>query len=768
MKHRPLHASFRPKPSLLLLLLLAAAYAAMAQQYIGCRLPDGWAETPLLRKNFSLSASDFRINTFQSPAFAIDVVSMGYHELYVNGTKVDDHVMQPAVSQLDRTALRVRYDISPFLHIGDNEVLLWIGQGWGRIYGTSAAVSATVWRLPPSGDSSSPTPLLITDSSWWASPSGYSYSGSWQPLQFGGERFDARISPVWRPAAVCYDDTIAVAPQQFEGNRIVDSLSPASLALLDDSTLLVDFGRVTMGWLQCRFPSLPSGSMVRLLYLDDLNATYSETDTYIARGSGSESFSNRFHLHAFRYLRICSPYATRMLDSIDVKALQISAVNPHEGATFECSDPRLNAIHDMVKYTLSNLTFSGYMVDCPHLERMGYGGDGNASSPTLQTLWNVDDTYRNWLSAWKDAIQPDGELPYVAPAFRTGGGPYWSSFIVKAPWLTYLNYDDLPVVADLYPLMQRWMRYLLDHSVDGILQPWPDNERHTWFLGDWLAPAGVDIGGESVLHVSSCVVAECLDIMSRMAALLHRDADGPRYAALRDSVKASIHRHFYHPETHTYANGTPLDQSYALLLDIPPDSAVAAAVTARLINDCRNKYNSHLAVGLVGVPVFTEWCIRHRQTQLLAAMLRQTDCPGYLYMIRNGATTTWESWGCTSPSNPDEPVRSHVHNCYNGIGIWFYQALAGIRPDDTAPGYKHFFIDPQPCPDVTWIRASKPTPYGTIQLEITESHLSLTVPPATSATLFPNTPHQTTLPPGTHHIPLPPGTHHIPLPLSTH
>ena len=120
----------------------------------------------------------------------------------------------------------------------------------------------------------------------------------------------------------------------------------------------------------------------------------------------------------------------------------ISAVDLIKGATFACSDSRLNAIHDMVKYTLSCLTFNGYMVDCPHIERMGYGGDGNSSTMTLQTLWDVRDLYYNWLTAWSDAMESNGDLPYVAPAFRTGGGPYWSGFIVKAPWCTYLNYGD--------------------------------------------------------------------------------------------------------------------------------------------------------------------------------------------------------------------------------------------------------------------------------------------------------------------------------------
>ena len=238
--------------------------------------------------------------------------------------------------------------------------------------------------------------------------------------------------------------------------------------------------------------------------------------------------------------------------------------------------------------------------------------------------------------------------------------------------------------------------------------------------------------------------------MEQMARMRYRIADAQHFAEWRKNLNAAIHRHFYHPETHTYANGTPLDQCYALLLGLPPDSATASAVKSQLISDIHGKYRDHIAAGLMGVPVFTEWCIRERQADLMATILRQPDYPGYLYMIDKGATTTWESWGCGLPEHED---RSRVHNCYNGIGIWFYQALAGIRPDPKQPSYRHFFVDPQPVDGIDWVRATKPTPYGTISVEIVydkSNHprsetdipnqiIKVVVPPGTTATVLPGT-----------------------------
>ena len=735
-----------------IVILLLNAVSIQAQQFIGCRTDSGWAETPMLRKKIILTEEP----SYYGSVY-LDVASIGYHEVYVNGMKVGDFVMQPAVSQLDVMALEVQYRIRKYLKKGENELLLWIGQGWGRVYRQTAAASATVWwsNTREIGD------LAETDTSWETSPSGYSYTGSWQPMQFGGERYDARAKPEWRAASrvpMEIGDTVVtpdytayffkrgIRGQEFKGNRIVDTLKFLSYEMEQDSSLVIDFGRVVTGWFNAVFSPMEAGTAVSMEYLDhrDAKPPFTETDIYISDGEGQDIFQNRFHMHAFRYVRI------KGAGIVAARALQISAVNPKVGATFECSDSRLNAIHDMVKYTLSCLTFSGYMVDCPHIERMGYGGDGNSSTMTLQTIWDVHDTYLNWLRAWEDAMDSTGDLPYVAPAFHTGGGPYWSGFIIKAPWRSYLNYGDLTLVNRHYGEMKRWLEYVRRYSPDGLLKPWPDKGR-MWFLGDWAAPEGVDVKGESALFVSNCFIAECLADMVQMAILKGKADEARLYADWRLQLVADIHSAFYHPATRSYANGTPLDQCYALLQGIPPDSATAHAVKEQLLVDLHKKYNDHIAVGLMGVPIFTEWCIRERQSDLMATLLRQPDYPGYLYMIENGATTTWESWDCGRPGKED---RSRLHNCYNGIGIWFYQALAGIRPDLETAGYRHFFIDPQQVEGVSWVKASKPTPYGTIHVEISKNKMKVLIPNGSTATVFPGTEKEQHLTSGEHIIEL--------------
>lgn len=699
--------------------------SGMQCEYVGLSDDGKLSPAPMLRKNVS-------VNRNENDVVFAHVNSLGYHELYVNGKRVGDEVLQPAVSQLEKHSYIVTYDITPYIHDGNNEIMLWIGQGWNRqnVFPTQydgpmakaeiCELSHGKWQI-----------LSKTDASWQVSPGGYSYTGTWLPLQFGGERFDANVKPEWKQVSVFPVAEMHATPQQFEGNRIIDSVSPVSAVKQDDGSVLLDFGRVVTGWLQVSFDGLSRGDEVLMEYADHIVKGSSfecqgESDVYVAKGEDGESFRNCFHYHAFRYVRVIGAEVK------EAKALQISGIDVDNSATFECSDNRLNAIHDLVKYTLTNLAHSGYMVDCPHLERMGYGGDGNSSTMTLQTMFDVRSTYCNWLRAWAESMDEDGSLAYVAPSFPTGGGPYWSGFIIKAPWRTYLNYGDRRLIDLYYDNMKRWLDYIEKNSSKGLLEPWPDTKKRMWFLGDWLAPEGVDIKGESVVFVSNCFIRECLRDMMNIALLLGKSNDFDRYFGWYVRLKYAIKDRFYHPETHTYANGTPLDQCYALLVDLPDDDEVEK-VTEQLLKDCRGKYKSHIAVGLMGVPVFTEWAIKNRQVDLMAEILRQPDYPGYLDMIANGATATWESW---------DGERSHVHNCYNGIGTWFYQAVAGIRPDEYQPGYRHFYIDPQEVEGVSWFKVTKPTLYGDIRVEKKGKKMTVTVPVGTTATVFPGTPRE--------------------------
>jgi len=681
--------------------------------YIGLSAEAGNITTPLLRKKVSID----KVST----SF-LHVNSLGYHEVYINGKKVSDDVLSPAVSQLDKRSLIVTYDVTPYLRKGENDILLWLGSGWYKktTYGTVYDGPLVKAQLDILQNKKWET-VLTTDASWGGRQTGYKDTNTWQALRFGGEAVSGKQIPVdlstseldshkWFPVVEIVVPNHIATPEMSEPNKIQQTFVPKEIKAWENDTWLVDMGKALNGWFEIRFPQLKEGQEILLEYTDYIDKegifqNQDQSDIYIATGRGNEVFKNKFNHHAFQYVRISNLPSKPKKE--DIKAYLIHT-DYRTTSSFECSDPDLNAIHNMIQYTMKCLAFGGYMVDCPHLERAGYGGDGNSSTETLQTMYDVSPLYMNWLQAWDDSMREGGSLPHVAPnPGAGGGGPYWCGFIVMAPWQTYLNYNDSRLIERYYPAMKEWLGYVEKYTINGLLTRWPDTKYRDWFLGDWLAPMGVDAGAESsVSLVNNCFVSDCFGKMEKMANLMGKPDDAKDFARRKENLNQLLHKTYYNEETSLYSTGSQLDMSYPMLVGVTPP-AIHDKVKDRLIAESDEKYKGHIGVGLVGVPIITKWAIENKAVDYFYNILKKRDYPGYLHMIDNGASTTWEYWS---------GERSRIHNCYNGVGQWFYQAVGGIRTDEENPGYKHFYIEPQIPTGVTWAKTKIDSPYGVISV----------------------------------------------------
>lgn len=693
---------------------------SMAGDYIGAVPGEG--RTPLLRKRFPLDTV---------PAQALlHVNSLGYHEVQVNGEPVSDDVLAPAVSQLDRRSLIVTYDVTRFLRPGENELQIALGSGWYKPTTFGTVYDGPLVKADLDGYAAdAPVCLLATDGSWEGSWSGRRDLGTWTPHRFGGEEIDARAKPAWGPVDVVAVSGITASPQLCEPTRVQETLTPVGIESLGEGSWLVDFGCIVNALFDIELPQLPAGHVTTATFSDfrredgSLEMDTAGLDRYISSGApDGDRFENRFNHHAFRYLRLDSLPDEPVLQDMQARCIRTDFPT---GASFSSSDPDLNRIHDLLARTLENLTFGGYMVDCATIERLGYGGDGNASTQSLQILGDAGPLYANWLRAWADACRPDGGLPHTAPnPYTAGGGPYWCSFLVQAPWRTYMNYGDDRLIRDYYPVMKRWLGYVDTYTVDGLLRPWPNTDYRGWYLGDWAAPQGVDVlDPASVDLVNNCALCQVYLDLEGMARLLDAPDDVKAFRARYDALKARIHETFYHPEDATYASGSQLDLVYPLLVGAVPDS-LCQRVCSMLFARTETVYGGHLTTGLVGVPVITEWATLAGKCDWMYGMLKKRDYPGYLYMLDQGATGVWEEW---------DGGRSHLHNCYNGLFSWFYQALGGIRPLE--PGYRRVRIDPQVPVGLEWVEVKQQTPYGPIVVRRKGQKLHVELPVGVTATI---------------------------------
>lgn len=744
-------------------------------RFIAFNTENGYRECPQL-------FSTFEVDDIET-TYLMHVNSLGYHEVYINGQKVGDGVLAPAVSQFDKRSLILTYDISKLLKKGKNECLIWLGSGWYTeglpgVVNDGPVVRAQIDRVSKDTRET----LLVTDDSFRGRISSYTRHGNWRPDRFGGEIVDGGLSKLdlemdetahpWMPVNLVDVPAHKATPQMTEENILTEMIVPVSVTEMGKDTFLVDMGKNLTGWIEVRLSDLAPSQTVQFDYCDHLRDgkhfnDRNQYDRYVSSGTSPEVFRNKFNYHGFRYIRITG--LTEKPDPGSIKAWLIRT-GFETGSAFECSDPDLNAIHEMLYYTLQCLSVGGDFVDCPQIERLGYGGDGNASTLTAQTMFNLGPLYNNWLQAWSDVIRDDGSMPHTAPnPYAAGGGPYWCGFIITASWNTFMNYGDTLVLKRYYPVMQQWLGYVDRHMQDGLLKRWPDTDYRSWYLGDWATPVGIDqTHPESVDLVNNSFVSVCFDTMERIATVLGKPDEASTYALRKEQLNEKIHETFFREESNTYATGTQIDLAFPMIAGVVPGDRLEAVKVA-LKHETDVNRNGHLATGLVGLPVLTEWAVQNEAADFMYGLLKKREYPGYLYMIDNGATTTWEHWN---------GARSHIHNCYNGIGSWFYQSLGGIQPAEGVAAFRKIRIQPQVPEGITWANTTRDTPFGKVvvnwKLDNGMMNIDVEIPVGAEAEVI--------LPPGTaeyfidefrgvfvegmaSHIPVKSGKYHIAYPV---
>ena len=87
------------------------------------------------------------------------------------------------------------------------------------------------------------------------------------------------------------------------------------------------------------------------------------------------------------------------------------------------------------------------------------------------------------------------------------------------------------------------------------------------------------------------------------------------------------------------------------------------------------------------------------QEKLAYDLLLQENCPGWMYQVKHGATTTWERWDALRPDGTvneskvaDDNMVSFNHYSFGSVGKFYYQHILGIRPIEA--GYKKIRICP--------------------------------------------------------------------------
>jgi len=694
----------------------------------------------------------------------VTVQSPAYFELYLNGNNVGEDVLMPAVSDSSERTFMVMYDVARHLRRGTNCMGIWASRGWADRIVLRAQLDAVVGGRPL---------VVRTGPTWRCRPSPISRIGTWRWNDFGGERWDARQDvPDWsRPGLDVNDWSFvgsAPAPEgrgvwhRVPGNRMGERIPAVAITPLAEGRYEIDFGRNLTGWLQLRMPMLRAGQRVRMHFADRVfpdrvctspigpiaiywgscvnfprldggthtYQTFHQVSEFISAGRSNEVFQHKFNYAGFRYVVIEG--LGRVPTRDDAVAWLIESALPDAGA-FECSDPLLNRIHEVNRWTQRCLNLGGYYVDCPTRERMGYG-DGQVAVPGMMMNFDAANFFAKWAEDWRLALKmKPGFLPYVAPPFRrTGGGPPWPGVLARIVWEHYLQYGDRTILEENLDAVRGYCEYLDRRSTNDVLRAWGTG---FGFLGDWVPPGrGMDSRNwptrEMVELFCNCYRVYLWQMVERMAAALGRSNEVERARQRAQSIRAATHEAFYDPTHQRYVVDEQIYYAFPLWVGVTPELE-RDAVQANLFRCLQEKCQGHLDTGMLGTLFLIEYLSEIGRDDLVLGIYQKRSYPGWGYMIEQGATTMWEQWN---------GHWSQIHSCFTSADNWLYRRLAGIRPDPSQPGFKHIIIQPAIVGDLTWVKAHHDCLYGRIECRWQrfgrDVTVEVTIPPNTTATVM--------------------------------
>ncbi|MBI5832775.1 MAG: family 78 glycoside hydrolase catalytic domain [Armatimonadetes bacterium] len=693
----------------------------------------GAAVSPMLRRPFAVAKA--------LRAAQVSVCGLGYHELYLDGKKVGDHVLDPAITQYDKRALYVTHDLTPLLRPGrhalgvqlaNGEFNQWVSDAWS--FHRAPWLSSPRLRLQ--------LDLEYTDGSREQVVSDGSWKQANGPLTFDltrvGTTWDARLEQpgwataafddkAWQPATEVNGPTGVLRAQRAEPIKIVRTLPVAKWTEPKPGVWLANIGQNMTGWTRLTIAG-PAGTTVTLRHGERINADGTlnqadiaslvhnptfQTDVYTLAGRGTETFETRFAFHGFQYVEVTGlptpPTAQTLV------ALQVRTSFDRAG-TFECSNDLLNRIEKLAQWSYES-NFIGFPSDCPHREKNGWTGDAQLACEMGLLHYRGEAAYTRWLDDFADAQQPNGKLPCIVPTpgwgYNTLDGPAWESAYVLIPWWLYEYRGDARILADHYDRMKRWVDYFAATAKDDIV---------TYGLGDWCpwktqTPSSL---------TSTGYVIQSARVVAKAAALLGKKDDQARYEALAERLKAGFNHAFYKADGATYANGGQTSLSCALYQDLVPADQKPRVVQSLV--DAVNKTDGHLDVGILGSKYLLRTLSDNGHADVAYRIASQKTQPSWGWWLSQGATSMWETWGTGASLN---------HIMFGDISAWFIEYLAGIRPDAAQPGFQHFLVKPTPVGDLTSARATHDSPYGTIivdwKLSGRHFELNLLVPPNSSA-----------------------------------
>lgn len=702
----------------------------------------------MLRRTFAVERPISRATAY--------VCGMGFFELYLNGQKISDHIMDPAISNYAKHVCYVTFDVTGQLKPGENAVGVILGNA--RFFAPRVKVPAPTHTfgypkllalIRVEHDDGSIT-SLVSDEKWKVTDDGPIRANS----EYDGEEYDAgREMPGW--SAGGFDDArwqtaqIVQPPpgeliaQRVEPMRVTQVIKPTAITNPKPGIYLVDFGQCLYGSVQLRVNG-PRGTRVQIrtsyarradgtLKTED-NRSALTTDIYTLRGGDEEEiWSPRFRGQGTRFAEITGfpgiPVAANF-------AFQVLHTDIEQVGEFGCSNELLNHIYANAGRSIRMQNRSVPM-EPDRDERQPWLGHPAKSSESEGYVYGVDGFYNHFLSETRSNQRADGNISdggWFWDFFS--GDPVWPSVITVVPLWLHDFYGDQRAIEANYPAMKAWILFQkrshlrADFTIDA------------GGYGDWVDGSSMDgkrpdNGSTSPQLIATAYFYHNCRLVAEGARLLGKSDDARELGEVADHVAEGFNRRFFDPVSGTYESRTQLSGALPLAFGLVPE-AQRARVAQALVDDIVIKQHGHLSVGLIGMQWFMQALTQIGRPDLAYSIATQTTRPSWGYMISRGATSVWERWDMDTR---DPAMNGESQMILAGdLVAWMYQTLGGIERDPSEPAFHRIILRPRIVGDLSSVHASFKSMYGPIvsdwRIEAGKFKWNLSIPPNTSATIY--------------------------------
>ncbi|MDR2037605.1 MAG: glycoside hydrolase family 78 protein [Bacteroidales bacterium] len=704
---------------------------------------------PYFRKVFDASTGG------KKPVRAVIYFSgLGYGDLWFNGELVDEtRVLDPGQTNYEQFAFYTTFDVTPQLLKNENCIGVMLGEGFyaqGRVWGPGFKYGDPVMSLQMEliyEDGS--RKVIVSDESWQWSPGPVLYANV-----YAGEIYDANKEikgwsepktavEGWKNAEIASSGVIPaqLRPQVMEPIRYQQEIPAVDMWQDPQGNWIFDFG-VNIAGVPRITISQPQGTRLKMrmgeALNDDRSVDYSttgvfatgviQTDEYICTGKGTEIWTPRFTYHGYRYLEFSG--STTKPELSWIKTVLVHNDLDRRGE-FECADPQINRLHELAVRTMLANTHS-IPTDCPHRERCGWLGDAHAVAPFENLNFNM---YNFWMKYLLDIASTSSRfekntlhqklhnnqfyftdkqpgIPHmIAPGRRLCGvaSPDWGTAVVQIPWYTYLYYGNKEPLEMYYETMKQWVdhtNYLTYHPID--IETTPDIVAYG--LGDWCPPGGNRQIDCPISLSSTAFHYNDARLVARTAELLGKTADVKRYNEMKERIAAAFIEKFYDKANKTFGSQTA--NTMALDFGLVPEGD-EKAVSDAIVRNMKEERHNFIHTGIFGLGRVGQALSRYGNgSQAWAAFTKKGE-NSFAYMWDNAdATSLWETLPISSQSMEKGRKASLNHPMQGVYDAWFYEDIAGIRPDESGAGFKVIRFEPTVTDMLPWAKAAIDTPYG--------------------------------------------------------